>query len=92
MMRFAKKMTSSYIKILLVGDYSIFRSALRLFLETEKHLRVVGEASETDKAAEIIAIEKPDLVLGGSAGLWRKGLDAVPPIAKAARANPCRSA
>lgn len=56
-------MTSSYIKILLVGDYSIFRSALRMYLETEKRLRVVGEAADTEKAAEIIAIERPDLVL-----------------------------
>jgi DNA-binding NarL/FixJ family response regulator len=56
-------MKSSTIKILLVGDYSIFRTALRMFLETEKRIRVAGEASEMEKAAEIIAIDKPDLIL-----------------------------
>ena len=56
-------MTNSYIKILLLGEYSIFRSALRLFLEAEKRLKVVGEAAAIEKAAEILAIEKPDLVL-----------------------------
>jgi DNA-binding NarL/FixJ family response regulator len=56
-------MTNSYIKILLLGEYSIFRSALRMFIEAEKRLKVVGEAADSDKAAEIMAIEKPDLVL-----------------------------
>lgn len=56
-------MSDSHIKILLVGDYSIFRSALRMFLEKEKRHKVVGEAAENDKALEIIAIEKPDLAL-----------------------------
>ncbi len=58
-----KKMTNSHIKILLVGNYSIFRSALCLFLEKESQFRVVGEAAEVEKATEIIAIEKPDLIL-----------------------------
>jgi DNA-binding NarL/FixJ family response regulator len=56
-------MSDSHIKILLLGDYSIFRSALRMFLEKDKRHRVVGEAAENDKALEIIAIEKPDLAL-----------------------------
>jgi two-component system, NarL family, nitrate/nitrite response regulator NarL len=41
----------------------MFRSALRMFLEAEQKLKVVGEAADTEKAAEILAIEKPDLVL-----------------------------
>lgn len=56
-------MTLPLIKIILIGEYSIFRSALRMFLEKEKHIRVVGEAAEKAKALEIIAIEKPSLVL-----------------------------
>lgn len=34
-----------------------------MFLETGTRLKVVGEASDTDTAAEIIAIEKPDMLL-----------------------------
>lgn len=56
-------MTKPPIKILLIGDYSIFRSALRMLLETDVNLRVVGEASKLDIAAEIIAAEAPDLIL-----------------------------
>jgi len=57
------EMTRSKIKILLLGEQSIFRSALRMLLEAEGRLKVVGEASETEKAVEFIAIEKPDLLL-----------------------------
>jgi DNA-binding NarL/FixJ family response regulator len=51
------------IKILLIGEYSIFRSALRMLLETDVNLRVVGEASKFDMAAEIISAEAPNLIL-----------------------------
>ena len=61
--RAGKNMTRSNIKILLLGDYSIFRSALCMLLEAEGRLKVVGEASDAEKAVEIIAIEKPDLIL-----------------------------
>ncbi len=56
-------MTNSIIKILLIGDYSIFRSALRMLIETDKRLRVVGEAERIEDAAEIILLESPDIVI-----------------------------
>ena len=56
-------MTNTPIKILLIGDYSIFRSALRMLLETDTSLRVVGEASQLDVARDIISEEAPDLIL-----------------------------
>lgn len=56
-------MTNRLIKILLIGDYSIFRSALRMLIETDKKFRVVGEAAQIDLAANIISEEKPDLIL-----------------------------
>jgi DNA-binding NarL/FixJ family response regulator len=57
-------MTRSKTKILLLAEQSIFRSALRMLLEAEgRGLKVVGEASDTDKAVEVLAIEKPDLML-----------------------------
>ncbi len=56
-------MTNSIIKILLIGDYSIFRSALRMLIETDNRLRVIGEADRLDAAADIIKVESPDIVL-----------------------------
>ena len=56
-------MNTPFIKILLLGDYSIFRSALRMLIETDKRLRVIGEATDLSAADEILAQEQPDLIL-----------------------------
>jgi DNA-binding NarL/FixJ family response regulator len=55
--------TNSIIKLMLIGDYSIFRSALRMLLETDRRLRVVGEAAQPETAADIISEERPDLII-----------------------------
>ncbi len=54
---------SEAIKIFLVGDYSIFRVALRMLIETEEHLKVVGEAATMNEASSAFAREKPDVIL-----------------------------
>jgi DNA-binding NarL/FixJ family response regulator len=56
-------MNTSVIKILLLGDYSIFRSALRMLIETDKKFRVIGEASDIFAGAKIAEEERPDLIL-----------------------------
>jgi DNA-binding NarL/FixJ family response regulator len=56
-------MKTPFIKILLLGDYSIFRSALRMLLETDKKLRVIGEAVDLGAASAIMAEESPDMIL-----------------------------
>jgi len=56
-------MTNSQIRILLVGDYSIFRVALRMLIESEKNLKVIGEVADLRETVDLIAKEKPDLIL-----------------------------
>lgn len=56
-------MSNSVIKILLIGDYSIFRNALRMLIETRKKMKVVGETADLTQTAELISKEKPDVVL-----------------------------
>lgn len=56
-------MTNSEIRILLVGDYSIFRVALRMLIESEKGLKVIGEVSDLRETDDLIQKEKPDLIL-----------------------------
>jgi DNA-binding NarL/FixJ family response regulator len=56
-------MTNTPIKILLVGDYSIFRSALRMVLETDKRIRVVAEVARCELAHDIISEESLDLIV-----------------------------
>jgi DNA-binding NarL/FixJ family response regulator len=54
---------NNQIKIFLVGDYSIFRVALRMLIETESHLKVIGEASTLKEAFGQFTKEKPDVIL-----------------------------
>lgn len=56
-------MTTPIIKILLLGDYSIFRNALRMLVETDSRFRVIGEADNFQDASKIVSVENPDLVL-----------------------------
>jgi two-component system nitrate/nitrite response regulator NarL len=51
------------IKILLIGDYSIFRSALRMLIETDKRMRVIGEAADGDGALDVLSDEPADIVV-----------------------------
>lgn len=53
----------SPIKILLVGDYLIFRIGLKMLIETEDSFKVVGEAANILEAPELITRNKPDVVL-----------------------------
>src|SRR5687768_17404531 len=50
-------------RVLLVDDHAIIRAGLRLLLESEPGLKVVGEASNREEALTVAAREKPDLIL-----------------------------
>ena len=51
------------IKILIADDHFIIRQGLRLILETESDLELVGEASDGAEALRLCADLKPDVVL-----------------------------
>lgn len=51
------------IKLVMIGEYSIFRSALRMLLETDPKFRVIGEAKNPESALDIIIDDSPDLIL-----------------------------
>lgn len=56
-------MTPHMIKLVMIGEYSIFRSALRMLLETDPKFRVIGEAKCPESALEIIIDDSPDVIL-----------------------------
>lgn len=56
-------MADSSVNIFLICDYSILRSALRVLIESETGLAIVGESSSVHDAAEQIATARPDLIL-----------------------------
>jgi len=51
------------IRILLADDHTVMRGGLRLLLERQANLQVVGEASDGREAVELAASQKPDVVV-----------------------------
>jgi two-component system response regulator NreC len=51
------------IRILLADDHTVMRSGLRLLLERQPNLVVVGEAADGRQAVDMAALEKPDVVV-----------------------------
>jgi DNA-binding NarL/FixJ family response regulator len=68
------------IRILLVDDHDLLRSALRSRLERELDIDVVGEASTADDAVAKSRRLKPDIVLLDLLMPRRSGADAIPDL------------
>ncbi|MBN2075679.1 MAG: response regulator transcription factor [Dehalococcoidales bacterium] len=51
------------IRILLVDDHSVVRSGLGQMLDLEEDIKVVGEASNSEEALQMINIISPDIIL-----------------------------
>jgi two-component system response regulator NreC len=51
------------VRIILADDHTVMRAGLRLLLEREENLKVVGEASDGREAVELAVAEKPDVVV-----------------------------
>lgn len=51
------------IRILLVDDHLVVLQGLRFFLDTQKDLEIVGEASDGDEATKLAVQLKPDVIL-----------------------------
>src|SRR4029077_10572689 len=51
------------IKVLVVDDHWVVRQGLRMFLDQESTITVVGEASDGSEAIDLARRLKPDVVL-----------------------------
>jgi DNA-binding NarL/FixJ family response regulator len=70
--------------ILLVDSHTVLRAGLRLFLDRQSGLRVIGEAADRDTARAIATAEQPDVVLLGLNLGGDSGLDLMPELQAAA--------
>jgi two-component system response regulator NreC len=63
------------VRVILVDDHAVVRSGLRLVLEREEDIEVVGEAGTADEGIRVARLEKPDVILlevvlpGGRSGI-----------------------
>jgi len=56
-------MPNTAINIFLICDLSIFRTALRMLIESDNRFQIIGEASDANTAVEQIAKLLPNLIL-----------------------------
>ena len=72
------------IRVLLVDDHAVIRSALRLRLEQEDGIEPVGEAGTAEQAIARAGVLKPDVVLIDLLLPRTSGYDAIPELNRAA--------
>jgi DNA-binding NarL/FixJ family response regulator len=76
--------TSMPIRVLVCDDHAMLRTGLRLLLDAEPDLEVVGEAADADEAIDCARALEPDVVLLDVVLPGRNGVDALPDLLAAA--------
>lgn len=71
-------------RILLVDDHAVVRSGLRMLLENEKDIEIIGEASSAKEAIEAATILTPNVILMDIGLPDLSGIDATREIKKRA--------
>ncbi len=51
------------LRLVLVDDHPVVRAGLRALIESSEDLQVVGEAGDAASAVDVVAAERPDVVL-----------------------------
>ena len=73
------------IRVLIVDDHAVVRTGLRLLLDREEDIEVVGEAGDGDGGVRAARLEKPDVVLLDVVMPGRTGLEACAEMVEASK-------
>ncbi len=73
------------IRILLLDDHVVVRTALRILIESQETLTMVGEAGNRQEALEIATTQQPDIILLDLDLGGENGLDCISDLLAAAR-------
>ncbi|WP_338868398.1 response regulator transcription factor [Spirosoma sp. SC4-14] len=65
------------IRILIADDHSVVRKGIRMLLEDETDIQIVGEAADGDEAIDQVAANKPDVLLLDITMPRMSGIDAL---------------
>jgi two-component system, NarL family, response regulator NreC len=68
------------IRIVVVDDHAVVRSGLRMLLEAEDDIEVVGEAGNTHDAVFEVRAQKPDVILLDVVMPGESGIEATPKL------------
>lgn len=68
------------IRIVVVDDHAVVRSGLRMLLEAEADLEVVGEAGDAREAVFEVRAQKPNVILLDVVMPGESGIEAVPKL------------
>jgi DNA-binding NarL/FixJ family response regulator len=66
------------IRIFILDPYTMIRAGLRLVIEAEPGMKVVGEAGDSTMALGMVASQKPDIILLKLNPAGDPGLDVIP--------------
>lgn len=68
------------IRIIIVDDHAMVRAGLRMLIEQEPGLQIVGEAEDLEAAVRLTAREQPDLILLDLDMAGKNGLEILPDL------------
>ena len=68
------------IRIFILDPYALIRAGIKLIIEGEPGMKVVGDAGDSAMGLEIIASQKPDIVLLKLSVIGDLGMDIIPRI------------
>ena len=72
-------------RVVVIDDHAIFRAGLRLLLQSQPHINVVGEADARGAAVGLVAREQPDIILLDIDMHGKSSLDPLPDLLGAGR-------
>jgi len=75
---------SEPIRVLIVDDHAVVRAGLRMLLDAEEDIEVVGEAGNGRQAIYATIENKPDVVLMDVVMPEKSGIEAIPSVLEAA--------
>jgi two-component system, NarL family, nitrate/nitrite response regulator NarL len=74
------KVDDTPLRILIIDDHVMVRAGLRMLIEQERGMRVVGEAGDLSAAVSLAASVEPDIILLDLDIAGQNGLDILPDL------------